>query len=173
MPVRHKVTTKKTGVAALTKTQVRAELRESIAGVGAADHRIRKKRKHYQSASRRYGHAIRDPRYVRSKFRKKRNGQGVQAIGDPRDFVWSGRSKALLMANNRINAVAPSSREARVDVFYVAPQFNLSKLSDGTPLRDEWLLSRQDETEELFEIGFKGHLKRLAKSARAVTTTAS
>lgn len=165
MPLTGRITTRRSGPTTVTKSARRAALRGSMEHLGKAAHRIVAPNKFKRSASRRYGHLPRGRRYVLAKIARKTAG-GERAIGDPTDFVWSGRSKQSVLNNRRFNATAKSSTEAKVDVLFIAPQLNQGKLEDGTSIRREFERDNPEETDLLFRLAHRDYLRRLRRAER-------
>jgi hypothetical protein len=159
MPVSHTIS--KGGVLTVPASDRRNYMRESAAAVGKADHRIRKPSKFTRAAKAKYGHADRNPRYIK---RKLSHGGGL-------DFVYTGESRALLMGSNKINATAVSSSKGRVDVIFNAPVFNFAKLGGGLSVVDDFKKSNAAEVKRFYRLGFELWSRRLASHGRTTRKT--
>jgi hypothetical protein len=145
MPLKIIVTRR--GVEALTTRQQRDCLRESMRVIAEGWHDNYKLLKFAKSAMRRYnltprsgdpgsGRAFRGS-YQWAKLKRRKNGDGAQAIGEVKPFVWSGRSRTLAMASRKVVATAKSSTRARSEAVINAPALNFKNPKSKVNAREE------------------------------------
>jgi hypothetical protein len=75
--------------------------------------------------------------YTQAKLKKRRNGQGVQAIGETKPFVWSGKSRSDAKASTKVS-VAATRGFGKADCIVNAPTLNFRPKGGRVDLRGEF-----------------------------------
>lgn len=155
------------GVAAFGKQQMRNIGRKAIAAAGLLWWRAYLPIHFTKRALRRYsyhprqgdpgsGHPFRGS-YAESKIKRRKNGQNVQAIGENKPFVWSGRSREQATSAPNVEAKAKNYSTFDAHVKINAPTLNFvkdaSKEIRATAPEEDAALGH--EFGENFEVGMK------------------
>ena len=152
------------GVENWTKASMQRAGRVAMQLVGKLHHRLFKPRKFGANAQQVYKLRRRSRKYNQRKRGRSVNGQGVRAIGEEKPFVWSGETRRLAMAGNKVNAKAPSAARHYVDVILNAPQLNRKPW-----VREEFETINKNEVAELRRQGIKRYERELFR--RGTTKT--
>jgi hypothetical protein len=147
------------GIAAMKASDIRAAARVAMQKVG--DYWIKTYLPlHFENtAFFRYKYTPRNPRYRK---RKLNFGEidGVQAIGEDRPLVWSGRSRERAKAA-RAQGKSPSAKFAYADITIDAPALNFRPTGSRIDMRDEATRVNQQEVNTLGDLFAKEFDKEL------------
>ena len=105
--------------------------------------------------------------YTQAKVLRRKNGQGVQAIGENQPNVWSGRSRSQAMASKRVSAKAKSASQGYVDIHIDAPALNFKNpKSKVHPTKEVTSVSRSQITilEKFAGDRFEKHVTSIRRS---------
>lgn len=151
------------GATAATPAVRRDALREGYRVVASLWDKLFKMLRFLDSATRRYGLTPRmgEPgsgrqfkgSYSEAKLKKKKNGAGVQAIGETKPFVWSGDSRAKVQSMHKIEAIATSSSRGYAKNIFDVPTLNLTPKGGRIKQREEFQTVREDERKLLEGLG--------------------
>lgn len=87
-------------------------------------------------AYRRYRYANRNRKYEESKAHKRKADDGLNALGEVKPLVFTGRSRERALSAPNIKAKAPNYQTYRADVVINAPAFNFG-IGKRIDMRDE------------------------------------
>jgi hypothetical protein len=152
------------GVLAATPAMRRNALRNAFAYLAGLWDSLYKMKRFEAGATRRYGLQPRKGEhgsgrkwagsYVQAKVKRRKNGDGVQAIGENKPFVWSGATRSQVRSERNIVAKAASSSRAYAENIFNVPTLNLRPKKGGKiNLRQEFQTVREDERKLLEDLG--------------------
>lgn len=102
--------------------------------------------------------------YTQAKLRRRKNGQGVQAIGETKPLVWSGDSRNKARAQQKIEARAGSSSRAYARNIFDIPTLNLTPKGGRIKPREEFQRVIESERRYLENRGILRYEVRLAQA---------
>jgi hypothetical protein len=149
--------TSQSTIAATPAARNRA-LRVAFTWIGDAWHKLYKMLKFTNAATNKYGLHPRmgEPgsgrpfkgSYTQAKLKRRRNGQGVQAIGETKPFVWSGKSRSDAKASRKVVATAARGF-GKADCIINAPTLNLTPKGGRIKQREEFERVTDEERRHL------------------------
>jgi hypothetical protein len=157
------VTITTTGAAAATAKDRRDALRNAFAYIAGLWDKLFKMKRFEYGARRRYkllprsgepgsGKAFRGS-YTEAKLKRRKNGAGIQAIGETKAFVWSGDSRNKARQQRNIVAKAASHTRAYAENIFNIPTLNLRPEGGQIHLRDEFQIVIEEERKLLEGLG--------------------
>lgn len=162
------------GVHAATPKVRRDALREAYRIIASLWDKLFKMLRFKDSAMRRYNLLPRrgDPgsgvafkgSYVEAKIKKKKNGDGVQACGESKPFVWSGSSRAKVESMHKIVAKATSSEKGYAENVFDVPTLNLRPKGGRINPREEFERVREDERAMLEGLGAQAYKNQIDRT---------
>lgn len=135
-------------------------------------------------AIRRYGYAPRSGEpgsgkafkgsYSEAKLKRRSNGDGVQAIGEVKPFVWSGRSREKALSGANVTAVARNyqSYEGRIAIPTDTLNYLRGRINADVELR---AVSREEaaQLEVIFGDTYEAELNKLGRTNSVTKTIAA
>lgn len=164
MPAIVQMTFVRRGVETYRKPDMQRAGRVGMRLVGKVHHRKFKPRKFGPNAEQIYKLQRRAKKYRQRKLGRGSNGEGSRALGEDKPFVWSGETRRLALAGNKVVARAPSAARHYVDVKLNTPQLNRKPW-----LREEFERINKNEVAELRKVGIRRYERELFRRGKTTS----
>lgn len=172
----YKITYETEAWASATKSELRDVQREVFRLIGLWWHRTKKAIHFTDKGARLYKFAPRAGNrgsgkkykgsYAWHKVTRKAYHDGIKPLGENKPNVWSGTSRASVMASNKVIPRATSSTKGHVEIIMPAPALNYRNPKSKTAPSEEITRVAPSEESEMSQIAPVFFEKRLLRNRR-------